>query len=190
LFLASKLEDQKFVVGVMVEKYEKIRGNEKLATESKEFRDLCKRVLDQEILILQIINFNLKVKTAALEAFEIVKYAEFQAKSKDEEARKKLMFYIQWLIRASYKTSAVIVYSPLQIALVCVDAALDCPSHQKDSTFRQFYEIPSDWILAKDSTLTTEKTHGKKIFFSKFSISLNIFSFRNIELLYRLLGRR
>lgn len=130
----------------------------RFSCDSREGREFCRRVLDQEVLILQVINFNLRIVTSLSAAFKVIK-SSFN--SCEEPVQKRISFITMWLIHTSYKSVVVLLYTPMEIALACIEAALECPCYKDLAhTYREYIGISTDWYEKYDLSLNTDKILG------------------------------
>eukprot|EP00475_Leptophrys_vorax_P026583 TRINITY_DN3764_c0_g1_i1.p1 TRINITY_DN3764_c0_g1~~TRINITY_DN3764_c0_g1_i1.p1 ORF type:complete len:366 (-),score=98.33 TRINITY_DN3764_c0_g1_i1:272-1369(-) len=148
VFLAAKIEDQKYNVQTVVEKCHKARSADKTvryAVDSKEGREFCRRVLDQEVLVLQVMGFHLKFATVANCNTQLSK--RYLQKDIDENILKKIVYYSMWMMRAMHKSVAILIYSPQELSIALLVAAMDCPAHTDTKySYREYTNTPRDWF--------------------------------------------
>jgi hypothetical protein len=129
---------------------------------------LSRRVLDQEVLVLQVMGFHLKFSTVANCSAQLTK----RHLTIEENVMKKSVFYSLWLIQALYRSVAILIYTPQELSVAVIDASLECPSHDRRFTFKELTNTPRDWYKAFMPDMTQEKIMGNWVFPLSSKVSL------------------
>lgn len=159
LFLAGKLDDNKMDVLNVVDVCYSVQHGESIDTSSSAGKELCTKVLDLELLLLQAIGFNLLPDVPYGIAFQYLKqlFTITEEKGKmrvTKEQYTKIAQFTWWFINASLKTPLCLVYSAEDIAVSCIQAATDMPVVDDA---QKSYKLELEWWKAMGSTLKREQ---------------------------------
>lgn len=127
LFLALKIEESKQDVKHVARICWNEFNRKDIDPESRIFKEFCTKILDDELLLLQAVQFNLRPKLPYSICLSILNGPHTPLQSIAKDVRKKLAQFTWWFINSSLKSTLCLTASPLEISIACLQAAADMP---------------------------------------------------------------
>lgn len=152
LFLAAKVEDQKVDVRAILTPCLEIKGLK--YEETRNSRDLTRHILDNEILLLQVMNFHIKLDPPLAVAMQIFKKVFVGSGSENsalfyipKDAQQEILKSLKSVLNSSNQTIVCCFASPKEIAVACIQMAILLYQMKTSETGR--LDIPDDWFTSK-----------------------------------------